>query len=94
MTVGSWWLATEERGCANCHTSDGRRSVGPTWKGIFGTTVTLEDGSSVVVDEAYVERSIRDPSAQIVEGFAVPMPRIALGDDEVSTMVDYIRSLS
>jgi cytochrome c oxidase subunit 2 len=83
-----------QKGCAGCHTPNGRPSIGPTWKGIFGSTVTLKDGSTAVVDQAYVERSIREPSAQIVDGFSVPMPRIALSDDEVVTLVEYIRSLA
>ena len=86
-------IATQ-RGCAGCHTPNGRPSVGPTWKGIVGSTVTLVDGTTVTVDEAYLERSIREPSAQIVAGFSVPMPRIALRDDEVAALVEYIRSLS
>jgi cytochrome c oxidase subunit 2 len=83
-----------QRGCAGCHTPDGRPSVGPTWKGIVGTTVLLNDGSTAIVDQAYLERSMREPSAQVVAGFSVPMPRIPLGDDEVASLVEYIRSLS
>src|SRR3954466_7925146 len=64
----------KDRGCANCHTPDGRRSEGPTWKGLYGSTVTLADGSTVVADDAYLARSIREPKAQMVQGYKSPMP--------------------
>lgn len=81
------------RGCSVCHTVSGRASIGPTWKGIYGDPVTLDDGTTVTVDDAYLERSIRDPGAQRVEGFPATMPALDLGDAEVSSLVAYIRSL-
>jgi cytochrome c oxidase subunit 2 len=85
-----------ESQCSNCHSVDGDENVGPTWRGIWGTTVALEDGGSAVVDRAYVEESVRDPSAKVVEGFSTPMP--AFGEDELppeelAGVVAYIRSL-
>lgn len=32
--------------CASCHTSDGTPRVGPTWRGLYGSTVPLSDGST------------------------------------------------
>ena len=32
-------------GCMACHSIDGTPRVGPTWKGLFGQTATLKDGS-------------------------------------------------
>ena len=81
------------RGCNVCHTVSGRASIGPTWKGIYGEPVTLDDGTSVTVDDAYLERSIRDPGAQRVEGFSATMPSLDLNDAEVASLVAYIRSL-
>lgn len=84
----------DERGCTSCHTADGEPSTGPTWQGIWGSTVTLEDGTTVTVDRAYVARSVRDPQAQIVEGFAVRMPTFDLTDDEIDDLVAYLQSLA
>lgn len=85
-------LATR-RGCAACHSANGNVGVGPTWKGLAGETVTLSDGSQVVADAAYLTRSIRDPSAQVVRGFTTQMPQLALVDSEIAALVAYIESL-
>jgi len=47
--------------CVTCHSLDGSKRTGPTFKGIWGTDVTLSDGTTVVVDENYVRSSILDP---------------------------------
>lgn len=81
------------RGCNVCHTVSGQSSIGPTWKGIYGQEVQLDDGRTVTVDEAYLERSIREPDAERVEGFSATMPRLDLSDAEVASVIAYIRSL-
>lgn len=80
--------------CSSCHTVDGTRSTGPTWKGIWGEQVELADGESVEVDDAYVRRSITEPSAQVVDGFSPIMPAFDLPEDELEALSAYIRSLS
>lgn len=67
--------------CMACHSLDGTQGVGPTWKGIWGRTEELADGTKIVVDEAYVIESIVEPSKKIVKappGFVYgppsPMP--------------------
>jgi hypothetical protein len=61
-------------GCFACHSLDGRPLVGPTWKGLWGRTETLTNGTSVTVDEAYLRESILAPGAKVVRGFPVVMP--------------------
>ena len=62
--------------------------------GVLGSTVTMTDGTQVVVDEAYLTRSIKDPQAQVVTGYSVAMPAQQLTDQEVADLVAYITSLS
>lgn len=83
----------QSRGCVACHTVDGSARVGPTWKGLFGTTRPLADGSTVLADETYLRRSIVEPQAQVVKGFPPIMPATVLGDEEVTALVAYIQSL-
>lgn len=82
------------RGCAACHGADGQGGLGPAWVDVMGTSVTLDDGSTVTVDEAYISRSITDPDAEVVDGYSVAMPKTELSDTEVSDLVAYIVSLS
>jgi len=83
------------QGCIACHTTNGKRGVGPSWKGIWGSMVKLSDGSSVKVDEAYVRQSILEPQAKIVATFPPAMPSFKgkLDDKQISDLVDYIKSL-
>ena len=87
----------ELNGCIGCHTADGSSSVGPTWLGVFGSEELLQDGSSVLVDEAYLLKSILDPNAQLVEGFLGDlMPKVyreTFTDAELQDLIAYIRSL-
>lgn len=82
----------QAKGCVACHTVDGSAGVGPTWKGLYGKTETMADGSTALVDEAYLKNFIRDPQARVVKGFAPIMPKIALADDELAALVAYIQS--
>ncbi len=80
-------------GCASCHGADGTGGVGPALAGLYGSEVTLADGSTVVADDAYLRRSITDPDAELVEGYAVKMPVDRPDDDEIEAVLAYIREL-
>jgi cytochrome c oxidase subunit 2 len=83
----------QSRGCTACHSVDGSSGVGPSWKGLYGKQETLADGSTVLADEAYLKRSIRDPASQVVKGYPPIMPRTELGDDELAALLAYIESM-
>jgi cytochrome c oxidase subunit 2 len=81
--------------CLACHTVDGQRHVGPTWAGLYGSEVALEDGRHVQADAAYLTRSMMEPSTDIVAGFKPVMPTFfgVLTPDETGALVEYIASL-
>ncbi|ADG15169.1 c-type cytochrome [Paraburkholderia atlantica] len=83
----------EAKGCFACHTVDGSPRVGPTWKGLYGKTETMADGSTAKVDEAYLRAFIRNPTARVVKGFAPIMPKFDLSEQELTSLVTYIQSL-
>ncbi|WP_211451543.1 cytochrome c oxidase subunit II [Collimonas antrihumi] len=82
----------ESKACVACHTVDGSPRVGPTWKGLFGKTETMENGATALVDEAYLKNFIRNPQARVVKGFAPMMPKIEISDAELEALVAYIKS--
>jgi len=84
----------QESGCKACHSLDGARGVGPTWKGVFGSTVELANGTSVTADEAYLTESIKLPGAKTVNGFSAnAMPSFAyLTDGQVADLVEFIKT--
>jgi mono/diheme cytochrome c family protein len=86
----------EENGCTACHAPTKEKLVGPGWGGLYGSTVKLANGSSVVADDAYLTEKILQPDAKVVEGYeAGIMPSFAeiLDADQIADVVAYLRSL-
>jgi cytochrome c oxidase subunit II len=83
------------KACMGCHSVDGSRLVGPSFKGLYGRTEKLTDGSSVTADDDYIKRSILKPMDQIVETYAPAMPAYEgqLSDAEVSAIIEYIKTI-
>lgn len=81
-------------GCSSCHGADGEGSMGPPFIGLYGSTVTFDDGTTAVADDAYLRESIRQPAARRVAGYQLPMPASNLTDEEVDLLIAYIRDLS
>ncbi len=79
-------------GCVACHSVDGSRQVGPSWKGLYGRSETMADGSHIVADAAYLKESMLAPNAKVVQGYAPIMPPQQLGDDEIAALIAYIRA--
>jgi len=84
-----------QQGCETCHSIDGTPKIGPTWKGLFGKSESLADGSSATVDENYLRESMMDPSAKVVKGFAPSMPTYKgkLSDKDLDGLIEYIKTL-
>jgi cytochrome c oxidase subunit 2 len=85
----------EKQGCQTCHSTDGSPKVGPTFKGIFGRTEKLADGSSIAVDENYIRQSILEPQAQVVQGFTPSMPTYQgkLSDSQLTALIEYLKTV-
>ena len=83
------------RGCAQCHSVDGRAGTGPTFKGIWGERHRMKDGANVDVDENYVRESILEPGKRIREGFTNQMPTFKgmLSDEEIGYVIEYLKTL-
>jgi cytochrome c oxidase subunit 2 len=95
-TPADWGKITYERvGCNSCHTVDGTKSKGPSWKGVYGSMVPLNNGTSVLADEAYIKESMMSPQAKVVKGFDPIMPTFQglLKPNQVNGLVAYIESL-
>jgi cytochrome c oxidase subunit 2 len=80
-------------GCAACHGSNGEGGVGPEFAGLYGSQVTLADGTTVLADEAYLTEAIRTPGATKVAGYDIGMPENDLDDAQIAAIVAYIRAL-
>ena len=89
--------AASRFGCAACHGASGEggpNGTGSAFVGLYGSTVTLDDGTTVVADEAYLTESIVDPHAKQVAGYPQLMPEVALTEQDVAAIVQYIVELA
>jgi cytochrome c oxidase subunit 2 len=87
-----------ERGCISCHSVDGAAMMGPTFKKLFGSDVTVSTAGQrhdVVADSGYIYESIIHPNADIVVGYPATMPagRDVLSDEEINTIITYLKTL-
>lgn len=86
------------KGCVTCHSLDGSKLIGPSFKGIWGHPATvITDGQEreVMVDEEYVRRSILEPGADLVKGYQNLMPaQGALVDStDIANIVEFLKEL-
>jgi cytochrome c oxidase subunit II len=81
--------------CNTCHSVDGSRLVGPSFKGLYGRDEELVDGSKVKVDENYIRESVMDPMKKIAKGYPPAMPtfRGIVTDDEMNYLIAYMKTL-
>ncbi len=78
------------RGCNACHSLDGSRLVGPSFKGVWGRAEKTS-GGEVTVDMAYLKESVLTPMAKIVEGYPPAMPPQVLNDLEIESIALFLQ---
>jgi cytochrome c oxidase subunit II len=85
-----------EKACTTCHSLDGttKPGGGPSFKGIYGKSETMADGSTATVDDAYIRESILVPTAKIVKGFQPIMPPFqgSLKDSQITGLIEFIKA--
>ncbi len=84
----------QQLACNTCHTGtpSGR---GPSLNSLFGSRVLLDNGQTVVADEAYIRESILNPKAKIVGGYQPLMPTFQgqVTEEQILNLIAYIKSL-
>jgi cytochrome c oxidase subunit II len=90
----------EAKGCIACHSLDGSRLVGPSFKGTWGATHTVvTDGRErdVLVDEAYIRTSIYEPDYDLVKGYRKGQMisyRNEVSEDEIQLIIEFLKTLN
>ena len=76
--------------CGGCHSTDDSKVVGPGLGGVYARA-----GSRTSLDaDAYIEQSVREPGAFIVDGFPAVMPSFDyFSDEDVQNLIAYLKSL-
>jgi cytochrome c oxidase subunit 2 len=89
----------QKNACLSCHTQDGSRLVGPSFKGIAGLTETvIIDGTEteITIDRDYIIQSIKEPNAAIVKGYQKGLMISydgIISEEDLNHVVDYLESL-
>ena len=83
------------KGCNTCHSIDGTRIQGPSFKGIWGQTHQFSNAAPAVVDENYIRESLLQPTARVRAGYEAIMPSFQglLREREIQALAEYVKSL-
>jgi cytochrome c oxidase subunit II len=87
-------------GCLACHSTDGSRLVGPTFKGLFGSVrdeVTPGGLKKIPADTAFIRRAIYEPDAEMALGFGKSLMKTykgVLSETDVKTITEFLMTLS
>lgn len=83
--------------CFSCHTQDGTRLVGPSFKGLVGKTeIVIADGKEkeITIDRDYLINSIQNPNSEIVKSYQPNlMPQLQLTEEELNHIADFIETI-
>lgn len=83
-------------GCSTCHLLDEQGRC-PNLRGVYGSRVLLNDGRTVLADDAYIRESILNPNAKIVAGFKqdiMPTFQGQVSEDGMLQLIVYVKSLA
>lgn len=90
--------------CNSCHSIDGSKALGPTWKGLYGSKVKITGAKApVVANSAYLTSQILSGGAECVAGYqcimrsgAGPIAGVAPGSvsaSQAQALVKFIKTL-
>ena len=84
------------KGCKACHSLDGSRLVGPSFKDVYGNTFDTREGVQIVVDDAYIRESILTPNVSVIAGYEPVMTPYEgnISDKEIEAITAWLKTLS
>ncbi|NOY50380.1 MAG: cytochrome c oxidase subunit II [Chlorobi bacterium] len=87
----------KKNACFSCHTTDGSRLVGPSFKGVVGRSETIivdDKEETITVDADFIKHKLQNPLSSNVKGFQSGlMPKLPLSDQEISHIIDYVSTI-
>ncbi len=99
QTESDGYLLLRNTGCIACHSLDGTKLVGPSFRGLSESErLVIKDNKEVTViaDENYILNSIYDPDSEVVSGFSKGLMksyRDILKERDIRIITDYLKSL-
>jgi cytochrome c oxidase subunit 2 len=94
------YLLLRNTGCIACHSIDGNRLVGPSFRGLYGSEriITDENGQkTATANDDYIIRSIYEPDYEIVTGFSKGLMKSykdVLKENDIQIIIDYLKTIA
>lgn len=94
------YLLLRNTGCIACHSIDGNKLVGPSFRGLYGSEriITNQDGQkSATANDEYIIRSIYEPDYEIVNGYSKGLMKSykdVLKDKDIQIIIDYLKTIA
>ena len=90
----------KQNACITCHSQDGSKIVGPSFKGLYGKTETVVteagDEIEIVADDVYITQSIYEPNAHVVKGYNKGLMisyKDRISQEDLQKIIEYIKTL-
>ncbi|MCP4573600.1 MAG: cytochrome c oxidase subunit II [bacterium] len=89
-------LLYTRHGCAACHSVDGTKLVGPSFKDLYGYEFDTIEGARVLADDAYIRQSILEPNISVIAGYQPIMASFTgiIDDREIEAITAWFKTLS
>ncbi|MFB6319293.1 cytochrome c oxidase subunit II [Saccharicrinis sp. FJH54] len=90
----------KNNGCLACHSLDGSKLVGPSFKGLYGhdaVVITDQGEQTVKALEDYIRTSIYEPNKEIVKGYnkgLMQSYKDIISEDEVTQITEYLKTIA
>lgn len=87
----------KDNACTGCHSIDGSKIVGPSFKNLYGTSrIVITDNTerTVKADDEYIKTSIIDPNKDVVKDFPPAMKsyKDVLKDEDIKQIIEYLKT--
>lgn len=87
----------KENGCLGCHSLNGTPLVGPTFKGLYGSSRFIDNGNGEYIlkaDDEYIKSSIYEPNKDIEKGYNAGVMRSykdIFTEDDINLIIEYFK---
>jgi cytochrome c oxidase subunit 2 len=92
-------IVLKKNACTSCHSLDGTKIIGPSFKGAWGRTETVVTNGAereITVNEEYIGTSLDDPNADVVKGYNPGLMisyKELVGEEDFKQIVEYLKTL-
>ncbi len=89
-------IVINEQGCTGCHSLDGSDNIGPSLFELAGARRQIDRNGQTIeitIDETYLKKAVREPDAEIVNGYDAMMPpydESIISNEDLQALVDYL----